>query len=697
MLHTARYGNPPSMAMMASEALCARLEALLEISDAIASHQSLPVLFPILAAKLAKVMSFAGLGLTLYDPERRVEKVYVLESPAVTGIAVGQEFQADDTPSSIVLESGRPFYVPEIQSETRFPIVMRLLQESGLRSYCALPLVTERRRLGTLLFGAAEPDAYGEQEIEFMARIARQVAVSVENTLNYEKAASLQQDLSGERDRLRLLLQVNNAVVAHLDTESLFQAISGCLRQTLGVEMATLTLWDEENQQLRRQALDFEGSHRISKEHSLVPIQGTLPGEAFSSRRPCVMNRMDSALVSYPFARDVFDQGYCVACSVPLISGDRVLGTLNVASRREDIASDELALLSQVGGQIAIALDNAAAYSRIEELNARLVEEKLYLQDEIRTNYFFEDIVGSSAAITAVLRQVETVAPSDSTVLICGETGTGKELVARAIHNLSSRRQNGFVKANCAAIPTGLLESELFGHERGSFTGAVAQRIGRFELAHRGTIFLDEIGDIPLELQPKLLRVLQEREFERLGSSRTIRADVRLVAATNADLLRMVEEKKFRADLYYRLNVFPVVVPPLRERPEDIPLLVSYFTRQFAARMGKEISTIPSQSMEALKRYPWPGNIRELQNLVERAVIASTGPSLKVPLEVLRAKHKPVRPAGTLDDVERGHIMAVLKETGWVLAGRNGAAARLGLKRPTLQLRMKKLGIVRPE
>jgi len=696
MSRTACYCNTPGMGTMTSEALCARLEALLEISDAIASHQSLPVLFPILAAKLAKLMAFAGLGLSLYDPERRVEKLYVLESPIVTGIPIGHEFPIEQTPTSLVIETGSPFYVPDVESEMRFPAVMPLLRANGMRSYCALPLFTERRRLGALVFCAAETDAYGQEEIEFMARIARQVAVSVENTLNYEKAASLQQKLAGEGDRLRLLLQVNNAVVAHLDTESLFQAISGSLRQTLGVEMATLTLWDAENHQLRRRALDFEGSHRISKEHSVVPIQGTLPGEAFSSRRPCVMNRKDSALVSYPFARDVFDQGYCVACSVPLISGDRVLGTLNVASRREDIASDELALLSQVGGQIAIALDNAAAYSRIEELNARLVEEKLYLQDEIRTNYFFEDIVGSSAAITAVLRQVETVAPSDSTVLICGETGTGKELVARAIHNLSSRRQNAFVKANCAAIPTGLLESELFGHEKGAFTGAVAQRIGRFELAHRGTIFLDEIGDIPLELQPKLLCVLQEREFERLGSSRTIRADVRLVAATNADLLRMVEEKKFRADLYYRLNVFPVVVPPLRERPEDIPLLVSYFTRQFAARMGKEISKIPSQSMDALKRYPWPGNIRELQNLVERAVIASTGPSLKLPLEVLRAKHKPVRPTGTLEDVERGHIIAVLKETGWVLAGRNGAAARLGLKRPTLQLRMKKLGIVRP-
>ena len=697
MLQIARNSDVPEMTMMTSEALCARLEALLEISDAIASHQSLPILFPILAAKLAKVISFAGLGLTLYDPERRVEKVYVLESPTVTAIAVGQEFHVDDTPSSVVLETGRPFYVPEVQSETRFPAVMRLLLESGLRSYCALPLITERSRLGTLLFGAAETDAYGEQEIEFMARIARQVAVSVENTLNYEKAATLQQELAGERDRARLVLEVNNAVVAHLDTGSLFHAISGCLRQTLGVEMATLTLWDEESQQLRRQALDFEGSHRISKEHSLVSLQGTLPGLAFSSKKPCAITRKDTALVSYPFARELYDQGYSFAYSVPLKSGDRILGTLNVASHRENIGSEELELLNQVAGQIAIALANAQAYDRIEELNARLTEEKLYLQDEIRSNYFFEEIVGSSPAILAVLRQVETVAPSDSTVLICGETGTGKELVARAIHNLSSRRQNSFVKANCAAIPTGLLESELFGHEKGAFTGAVAQRIGRFELAHRGTIFLDEIGDIPLELQPKLLRVLQEREFERLGSSRTIRADLRLVAATNLDLLRMVEDRKFRADLYYRLNVFPVVVPPLRERPEDIPLLVSYFTRHFAARMGKEISTIPSQSMEALKRYPWPGNIRELQNLVERAVIASAGPSLKLPLEVLRAKHKPTQSAGTLEEIERSHIVEVLKETGWVLAGRNGAAARLGLKRPTLQLRMKKLGIVRPE
>jgi formate hydrogenlyase transcriptional activator len=685
------------MPAVTPDSLRARYEALLEISDAIASHQSLPSLFRVLVPSLAKLMSFAGLGLTLYDLERQVTKLYVLESSTVTGIPVEQEFPAEQTPTSAVLQTGRPFYVPDVESEARFPAFMHSLHESGVQSYCVVPLFTERRRLGSLVFGSADKNAYVEHEIEFMARVAKQVAVSVENTLNYEAAAKFQQELAGERDRLRLLLQVNNAVVAHLDTGSLFQAISGCLRRTLDVELASLTLWDAENNQLRRQALDVEGSHRIRSRDPVVPIKGTLPGEAFSNRKPVVLKGHNPALAPYPFARELFDQGYCLVCSVPLVSRDRVLGTLNVGSRREDIAPAEVELLAQVGSQIAIALDNAGAYGRIEELNARLAQENLYLQDEIRTNYFFEDIVGSSAAILAVLRQVETVAPSDSTVLICGETGTGKELVARAIHNLSSRRQKAFVKANCAAIPTGLLESELFGHEKGAFTGAVAQRIGRFELAHGGTMFLDEIGDIPLELQPKLLRILQEREFERLGSGRTIRADVRLVAATNADLLRMVEEKKFRADLYYRLNVFPIVVPPLRERPEDIPLLVSYFTRQFAARMGKEISTIPSQSMEALKHYPWPGNIRELQNLVERAVILSVGSTLRVPLEVLRAKHNPLHTAGTLEKVERNHILEVLKETAWVLSGQHGAAARLGLKRSTLQLRMKKLGIARPQ
>ena len=681
---------------MTAESLRARYETLLEISESIASHQSLPALLHALVPSLARLMSFAGLGLMLYEPERRVTKVYLLESSIPAAIPAEQEFPAEETPTSLVLETLHPFYATDLELETRFPVVTKLLIESGVRSYCVLPLFTERRQLGSLAFGSVEKNAYTAEEVGFMSQLARQVAVAVENTLNYETAAKFHEELTRERDRLRLLLNVNNAVVAHLDTESLFQAISGSLRHTLQVDLASIMIWDPESNRLRRRSVDLEGSRQLSGEDPLVPLEGTHPGEAFLTRKPVVMTHRDLEDESYPLLRQLASHGYRSGCAVPLVSGDRVLGTLNVASRREEVTADEVTLMEQVAGQIAIALDNAAAYSRIEELNERLAEEKVYLKDEIRNNYFFEEIVGRSAAISAVLRQVETVAPLDSTVLICGETGTGKELIARAIHNLSSRRQNAFVKVNCAAIPTGLLESELFGHEKGAFTGAIAQRIGRFELSHRGTIFLDEVGDISLELQPKLLRVLQEREFERLGSGRTIRVDVRLVAATNADLLQMVEEKKFRADLYYRLNVFPIVVPPLRERREDIPLLVSYFTYQYAARMGKEIAAIPSEAMEHLVRYSWPGNIRELQNLVERAVILSAGPTLKVPLEMLRTKREPSPAAGSLEEAERNHILQILHETNWVLSGPNGAATRLGLKRPTLQFRMKKLGIARP-
>jgi formate hydrogenlyase transcriptional activator len=359
--------------------------------------------------------------------------------------------------------------------------------------------------------------------------------------------------------------------------------------------------------------------------------------------------------------------------------------------------------LTRVAGQIAIALRNAFSYERIEELNAQLAREKLYLEDEIRSDYQFEEIIGRSKALGRVLREIQTVAPTDSTVLISGETGSGKELVARAIHQLSTRVNHAFVKLNCAAIPTGLLESELFGHEKGAFTGAINQRIGRFELANRGTVFLDEVGEIPLELQPKLLRVLQEREFERLGSTRTLRTDARLIAATNRDLAALAEEQKFRQDLFYRLNVFPITVPPLRDRREDIPMLVRHFAQQFARRMKKNVETIPSETMETLTRYDWPGNIRELQNLIERAVILSTGPTLDVPVAALNPRRstaatgtKVESGAGTLEDADRRHIIAALESTNWVLAGPKGAAARLGVKRSTLQFRMRKLGIARP-
>jgi len=393
--------------------------------------------------------------------------------------------------------------------------------------------------------------------------------------------------------------------------------------------------------------------------------------------------------------------GLKASCTVPLISRDRVLGVLGIASFREKAFTEaDLDLLNQIGKQVAIAVENALAFREIDELKNQLKEEKLYLEEEIRTEYNFEEIIGTSPALKRVLQDVETVAATDSTVLIYGETGTGKELIAHAIHNLSQRRERTLVKVNCAAIPTGLLESEFFGHERGAFTGAIDRRVGRFELANQGTIFLDEVEDIPLELQSKLLRVLQEHEFERLGSSRTMRVDVRVVAATNTDLAELVNDKKFRSDLYYRLNVFPITVPPLRERPEDIPLLVNFFAHRFAQQMKKPIERVPKDTMTALTAYHWPGNVRELQNLVERGVILSRGSSLEIPLGELKQATKQTLPANggaTLEAVERDHILRVLGESRWVIGGPNGAAARLGMNRTTLNHRMRKLGITRPQ
>jgi formate hydrogenlyase transcriptional activator len=370
--------------------------------------------------------------------------------------------------------------------------------------------------------------------------------------------------------------------------------------------------------------------------------------------------------------------------------------------REENFPRKDAELLQHVANQIAIAVENSLAFGQIVDRANKLTEEKLYLQDEIRTEYNFEEIIGESPSLKRILEELKTVAPTDSTILVLGETGTGKELIARAIHNLSARRERTLVKINCAAIPTGLLESELFGHEKGAFTGAIAQRIGRFELANGGTLFLDEVGDIPLELQPKLLRVLQEQEFERIGSTKTLRVDVRIIAATNSNLPQMVEENQFRSDLYYRLNVFPLTIPPLRERREDIPLLVRYFAQKYARRMKKPIDTIPTRSMVALTEYHWPGNVRELENFIERAVILTRGEQLEIPLAELKPAISPAPTAvtngtATLEQAERDHIVRALTETNWVIGGASGAAARLGMKRTTLQSRMKNLGITRPK
>jgi formate hydrogenlyase transcriptional activator len=462
---------------------------------------------------------------------------------------------------------------------------------------------------------------------------------------------------------------------------------------------------------LRIYALDFpEAPVKIEEGYEPPAGEKTSAVRVFESGEALILTEDD-------VVQDGLDHfGIRSLAHIPLKGRSGILGVVSLGTRRENaFCEKDLAFLRQVAQQVAIAVENARLFAEVSEQRNKLTQEKLYLEDEIRSELKFEEIVGRSEALRRVLEQVETVAPTDSTVLIYGETGSGKELIARAVHNLSARKSNAFVKLNCAAIPTGLLESELFGHERGAFTGAITQRVGRFELANRGTMFLDEIGEVPLELQPKLLRVLQEREFERLGSTRTMRTDARLIAATNRDLEALVAEQKFRSDLYYRLNVFPVRVPSLRERPEDIPLLVRHFVQQYSRRLGKVVDSIPSDTMSALTRYSWPGNIRELQNVIERAVILTNGPVLAVRSDDLRATAPPppallpsngngkLLPAAsgssssniraTLEDAERQQILAALEQAHWIVAGPAGAAAKLGLKRSTLQSRMQKLGI----
>jgi formate hydrogenlyase transcriptional activator len=678
-----------------------RSQALLQVTEAIAHHRDLAELFHDLAGRLHGVAHFDYLNLVLHDPERQVMRLHLLEAlrEKPTQLRVGRESPAGSTPSWRVFETQDPYVVADVETErSAFPALVEALLQEGVHSFCVVPLTTAQRRLGTLGFGKLEPHHYDPSEVDFMQQVARQVAVAVDNALNFETARAYQQQLARERDRLRVLLEVNNALVSTLDLRQLFHVIASSLRRVLHHEYTSLALLDPKTNRLRVQALDFSGGQGLIHEEMSVPIETSPGGHAFATRTPQRYTRADLERFDSDITRRLIAEGVRAECCVPLITRERVLGTLNVASFRDSaFPQEDQDLLSQVGSQVAIAVENALAFQEIAELKNKLTEEKLYLEDEIRTEHNFEEIVGDSAALKALLSQLRTVAPTDSTVMINGETGTGKELIARALHNLSARRDRTFVKINCAAIPTGLLESELFGHEKGAFTGAISQKAGRFELADKGTLFLDEVADIPLELQPKLLRVLQEQEFERLGSTRTRRVDVRVVAATNRDLGRMVESGAFRGDLFYRLNVFPLSVPPLRERSEDIATLVRYFAQRYARRMNRHIESVSAETIAALERYHWPGNVRELENLIERAVILSPSPVLHIPLSELKS-NPDGRTAGlaTLAEAERDHILRALEESKWVLGGPNGAAAALGMKRTTLQSRMQKLGISRP-
>ena len=682
-----------------------RYESLVGVSNAIGTHRDPKELFSVLVRELHQVVPFDYIGVTIRDEKSNTFHRHSIDAKTEAAIPPDPDLTMEESDAWWVYQNQEPLVTSLETHDARSSKLQEVLKKYGVYCLCTLPLTTAHSKVGTLTFGSKAPDVYTAEEVCFLSAVAEQIALAFDNALLFDAAQASQQQLLKKSERVGLLLELTNHVVSNLEFRDLLRAVVASTRRVMDSDGVGICLPDSDNTHLRIYALDFAFSNESVQEESLVPMDEDVSGMVFRTGKLWCGSVQEARQLGM---KDTSQAEVGSVCILPLVSRGRVLGTFGVVKYQDNAFTGDIEFLSQIANQVAIAVENALAFGQIRELKEKLSQEKLYLEDEIRSEMNFAQIIGNSVSLRRVLKNVETVAPTDSTVLIYGETGTGKELIARGIHDLSPRRSKPFVKLNCAAIPTGLLESELFGHERGAFTGAIAQRIGRFEVADGGTIFLDEIGEIPLELQTKLLRVLQEREFERLGSSRTLRTDARLIAATNRDLEAMVSEQKFRSDLFFRLNVFPVHVPPLRERQGDIPLLVRHFTQQFSKRMRKVIETIPSAAIDALNRYHWPGNIRELQNVIERAVIISTGPALNIDISDLKfpkssppaeqsASRAPANGAlhYVLEETERQQILKALKQSNWVVAGPHGAAAHLGMKRSTLQLRMHKLGIAR--
>jgi formate hydrogenlyase transcriptional activator len=697
-----------------------RYEALYHISEAMSAGREPEELSRVLADQLREVVSFDFLDVLVFkensnEVEWRVTPRFQL---------AGTDLPIEETVSWHVYHTQEALHIADWSADTSFPRLKQLLEESGVSvgSVICLPLTTAHRRLGTLGICNQERNAYSPEDVSFLKLLARSVALAIDDTLNLEKSRTAQLELERQNARLNVLLDLTNRINSNLDLTEVLRAISASVRQVMHCDAAGVSFPDSESGKLRLYAMDFPQSEGFAHEKS-VTSSGGAQARAFETLKPVILNHIEAGDVGPEDQAIIAGEGIKSLCFVPLVNRGRALGILGLGRREENAFSeDDAEFLTVAAGQVAVAVENALAYREISELKDKLAQEKLYLEEEFRSEMGFEQIIGTSPPLKHVLELVETVASSDSTVLLLGDTGTGKELIARAIHDHSRRNQSTFVKLNCAAIPTGLLESELFGHEKGAFTGAISQKIGRLELADQGTLFLDEVGDIPPEIQPKLLRALQEREFERLGSTHTRKVNVRLIAATNRDLEKMIEEREFRSDLYYRLNVFPIRIPPLRERREDIPLLVRYFVQKSARQMQKQIDTIPAAAMKTLTNWDWPGNIRELENFIERAVILTRGTTLEVPVaELSKARVAPpvsddaprskdvawivretlsalnrdaAKSAGyEYDEKQRQEILRVLQETKGRVGGSDGAAARMGINRTTLLSRIKKFAI----
>src|SRR6516165_2475347 len=642
-------------------------------------------------AIIARLVESQGNGAlcTIWLPHADGKNLYCAAAPSLPGFAASSGLTLIGPKGAswaTAVHRGEPVYVADIRSEPAWDEYRDRIRPYGIRAVWSRPLFTrEGKVLGTFAILYREvrnPDAIDLQLIEDASYIA---GIAIERHID-------QQALRHERDRLRLLLEVTNRTTSKLALPGLVEALSTHLLSVTHCDFCALLLPDADSGQLRLTTLYNPEGRGSFRSGTIVPIYGSICGKVFRTGKTQHFNHIDElrddpesfgSSVGEAFYERVKSEGLLSGCDLPLIGRSGVVGVLSALKRSERaFEKDDVSFLEQVAGQVAIAVENTLEYEKAIKDRDKETEQRLYLEEEIRGQ--FGEIVGDSPALKAALQLVSVVAPTDSSVLISGETGTGKELIARAIHDLSARRERAFVKLNCAAIPLGLLESELFGHEKGAFTGAIAQKVGRFELANKGTLFLDEVGDIPLELQAKLLRVLQEQEFERLGSNRTHKVDVRLIAATHRDLPTMVKQGAFREDLYYRLKVFPIHVPPLRQRAEDIPQLVRHFVSMYAQRMDKGIDQIPTETMDALVRYRWPGNVRELQNFVERAVILTPHTVLRAPvaeLEPFTPRQERNVPMSGLAEVERDHIVRALEASNWVVGGRNGAAERLGMKR----------------
>ncbi|MDX2170129.1 MAG: sigma 54-interacting transcriptional regulator [Deltaproteobacteria bacterium] len=673
------------------------LAALLAINQALARHRQRAPLFAAIADALQSVLPADRVVVLV--PEAQGTAVYAVRHTAK--LAAGERLPAGSLPAWVMRER-RPGFVASPQAaREHFPATAEKLSAEGMQSAAVLPLLVGERCIGALSMMAASPDAFAAVSSTLLEQIAGAVAVALDTCLTYEQLERLGQERQA-------LLDLNAAIGRHLERDELFGAMAVCLRNLVPTERFGIEL-PIEGERLQGHLLTPRDGAAQPTVPTVLPAAGTACDWVLRHRRWVVIGSRAALREDFPVTYEVMGkEGMESLVAMPLISGDHCPGVLFfMAARRDAYADLRREFLDQVAGAVAVALDDCLAHEEVRRLRDRLAQENVYLQEEIQQDHHFGEIVGRSPALREVLGRVDKVAPADATVLILGETGTGKELIARAIHDRSPRRERPLVKLNCSALAAGLVESELFGHVRGAFTGALADRVGRFALADGGTLFLDEIGELPMETQVKLLRVLQEREFEPVGSNRTRRVDVRVIAATNRDLQAEVAAGRFRSDLYFRISVLPIQLPPLRARRDDIPLLVHFFVQRFARQMGKRIDAVPRPTMERLAAYAWPGNVRELQNVIERAMVLSKGPLLEVGAEILPAAapppsievavavpaHRAPTPPTNLEDVGRQHMQAVLERCNWVIEGPRGAAQVLGLQPSTLRSRMKKLGL----